>query len=208
MSTEFATSLQPFILLRSPFALGNKAAIHVGETYNAKRSVVKIMCGTKRGVWSYSWFHANSFRNDQVFATPGCRLFIRRLSITDCAITSSYLFCSCSPSRLDQAATAFGLNALLLSYRTLRFSCSPTRRSIKYHSLEFTTVTRNKQQIDLHQTRGIYHPRQEIKAKHIHTVLVYRYCTIENINQDTIRASPSNRTRNRPTQLEINEIWP
>ena len=46
MCAEFATSLQPFILLRSPFALGNKAAIHVGETYNAKRSVVKIMCGT------------------------------------------------------------------------------------------------------------------------------------------------------------------
>jgi hypothetical protein len=50
MCAEFATLLQPFILLRSPLALGNKAAIHVGETYNAKRSVVKIMCGTKRGV--------------------------------------------------------------------------------------------------------------------------------------------------------------
>jgi hypothetical protein len=86
------------------------------------------------------------------------------------------------------------------------FFCSPTRRSIKYHSLEFTAVTRNKQQIDLHQTRGVYHLRQEIKAKQIHTVLVYGYCTIENINQDTIRASPSNRTRNRPTQLEINKI--
>ena len=41
-----------------------------------------------------------------------------------------------------------------------------------HHSLELTTLTRNEQQTDSHQTRSILQLRQEIKAKHMLTVLV------------------------------------